>query len=195
MNFQDLYKKIADIDRTQVTESAIEECGAMPANMPAMPAKQPMSMTVNLNAQGEEDISSLMRLLTKVNPDMMPKGADVPMPSVGPELTIGGPGPKMSSPADDIKGDTMKLLPLDKEADEKKEKEEGFQDATTEPDPEYKDVDYMTNKLAGGMNGKKGTYPKVAGGDNPMQKAQESTDLVSQIRAELQARLAEAKTK
>ena len=121
MNFQDLYKKIADIDRTQVTESAIEECGAMPANMPAMPPKQPMSMTVNLNAQGEEDISSLMRLLTKVNPDMMPKGADVPMPSVGPELTIGGPGPKMSSPADDIKGDMMKLLPLDKEADEKKE--------------------------------------------------------------------------
>ena len=195
MNFQDLYKKIADIDRTQVTESAIEECGAMPANMPAMPPKQPMSMTVNLNAQGEEDISSLMRLLTKVNPDMMPKGADVPMPSVGPELTIGGPGPKMSSPADDIKGDMMKLLPLDKEADEKKEKEEGFQDATTEPDPEYKDVDYMVNKISGGLGKKQGTYPKVAGGDNPMQKAEESTDLVSQIRAELQARLAEAKTK
>jgi hypothetical protein len=53
----------------------------------------------------------------------------------------------------------------------------------------------MTNKLAGGMNRPKGTYPKVAGADNPMQKAQESTDLVSQIRAELQARLAEAKSK
>jgi hypothetical protein len=217
MNFQDLYKKIADIDRTQVTESAVEECGAMPANMPAMPPKTPMSMTVNLNAQGEEDISSLMRLLTKVNPDMMPKGADVPMPSIasGPELTIGGPGPKMSSPADDIKGDMMKLLPLDKEGTdvkgldrdgdgdhdmddhdmEKKGKEEGFQDATTEPSPEYKDVDYMVNKISGGLGKKQGTYPKVAGGDNPMQKAEESTDLLSQIRAELQARLAEAKNK
>jgi hypothetical protein len=216
MNFQDLYKKIADIDRTTVTESQVDECGAMPTNMPTSSPTQPMSMTVNLNAQGEADISSLMRLLTKVNPDMMPKN-DMPMPSMssGPELTIGGPGPKMSSPADDIKGDMMKLLPLDKEETdvkgldrdgdgdhdmddhdmEKKGKEEGFQDATTEPDEEYKDVDYMTNKLAGGMNRPKGTYPKVAGADNPMQKAQESTDLISQIRAELQARLAEAKSK
>lgn len=194
MNFQDLYKKIADIDRTQVTESTVEGCGAMPPGMPSEPPKQPMSMTVNLNAQGEADISSLMRLLTKVNPDMMPK-TDMPMPTVGPELSIGGPGPKMSSPADDIKGNMMKLLPLDKEADEKKEKEEGFQDATTEPDPEYKDVDYMVNKISGGLGKKQGTYPKVAGGDNPMQKADESTDLLSQIRAELQARLAEAKSK
>jgi hypothetical protein len=213
MNFQDLYKKIADIDRTSVTESTVEECGAMPTGMPSTPSTQPMSMTVNLNAQGEQDISSLMRLLTKVNPDMMP--AKDPMPTVSPELTIGGPGPKMSSAADDIKGNMMKLLPLDKEETdvkgldrdgdgdhdmddhdmEKKEKEEGFQDATTEPDPEYKDTDYMVNKLAGGMNRQKGTYPKVAGADNPMQKAQESTDLVSQIRAELQARLAEAKNK
>jgi hypothetical protein len=222
MNFQDLYKKIADIDRTTVTESQVDECGAMPSSMPTSSPTQPMSMTVNLNAQGESDISSLMRLLTKVNPDMMPKH-DMPMTTVGPELTIGGPGPKMSSPADDIKGDMMKLLPLDKEAVEpegeedddimnhlnkelkpyddhvaklkNKEKEESFQDATTEPDEEYKDVDYMTNKLAGGMNGPKKTYPKVAGGDNPMQKTEESADLLSQIRAELQARLAEAKSK
>jgi hypothetical protein len=214
MNFQDLYKKIADIDRTTVTESQVDECGAMPSSMPTSSPTQPMSMTVNLNAQGESDISSLMRLLTKVNPDMMPKH-DMPMTTVGPELTIGGPGPKMSSPADDIKGDMMKLLPLDKEEIdvkgldrdgdgdhdmddhdmEKKSKDEGFQDATTEPDEEYKDVDYMTNKLAGGMNGPKKTYPKVAGGDNPMQKAEESVDLLSQIRAELQARLAEAKSK
>jgi hypothetical protein len=216
MNFQDLYKKIADIDRTAVTESTVEGCGMAPSMPPSMPSQQPtqpMSMTVNLNAQGEQDISSLMRLLTKVNPDMMPK-SDMPGPTVGPELTIGGPGPKMSSPADDIKGDMMKLLPLDKEKTdikgldqdgdgdhdmddhdmEKKSKDEGFQDATTEPDEEYKDVDYMTNKLAGGMNRPKGTYPKVAGADNPMQKAQESTDLISQIRAELQARLAEAKS-
>jgi hypothetical protein len=39
----------------------------------------------------------------------------------------------------------------------------------------------------------KGTYPKVAGGDNPMQRTQESTDLRAQIRAELLQRLAEAK--
>ena len=189
MNFQQLYKKIADLDGTVVTESAVQECGDMPP-APMTPPKQPMSMTVNLNAQGEEDISSLMRLLTKVNPDMMPKGADVPLPSVGPELTVGGPAPKVSSPADDIKGDMMKLLPLDDSEDN--EKEEGFQDATTAPDPEYKGIDAVTHD-GNDLNKSKKTFPKVAGGDNPMQKAEESTDLISQIRAELQARLAEAK--
>ena len=190
MNFQDLYKKIADLDGKLVTESAVSECGDMPP-APMSPQTQPMTMTVNLNAQGEEDISSLMRLLTKVNPDMMPKSAEAPLPSIssGPELTIGGPGAKISSPADDIKGDMMKLLPLDDA--EENEKEEDFRDATTQPDPEYKDVDAMTHD-GNDLNKSKKTFPKVAGGDNPMQKT-ESEDLLSQIRAELQARLAEAK--
>ena len=52
----------------------------------------------------------------------------------------------------------------------------------------------MNNQLAGGMNRHKGTFPKVADGDNPMQKKQfEGTDLRAQIRAELLQRLAEAK--
>jgi hypothetical protein len=50
----------------------------------------------------------------------------------------------------------------------------------------------MVNKLAGGMNGQKGTYPKVAGGDNPMQRV-EGVDLKTSIKNELRNRLAEAK--
>jgi hypothetical protein len=62
-----------------------------------------------------------------------------------------------------------------------------------EPEEKYKDIDYMVNKLAGGMNGPKGTYPKVAGGDNPMQRV-EAVDLRTSIRNELRDRLAEAKS-
>jgi hypothetical protein len=63
-----------------------------------------------------------------------------------------------------------------------------------EPNEEEKDVDYMVNKLAGGMNRPQNTYPKVAGGDNPMQRVKESNDeLKASIRAELQKRLNEAK--
>jgi hypothetical protein len=64
-----------------------------------------------------------------------------------------------------------------------------------EPNEEEKDIDYMVNKLAGGMNKSHGTYPKVSGGDNPMQKITRmgEDDLRAQIRAELQKRLAEAK--
>lgn len=232
MNFSDLYKKIATIDGV-LKESAVVECGDMPP-MASTPSHQPMTMSINVNAQGEDDISSLMRLLTKVNPDMMPQTDSSPV--VSPELSIGGPGPKVSSPVDDIKGDMMKLLPLDQddgedldgadlggddngmsaaqgdvdndgdhdmddhEAEDEsiepedddiithlnkelkpyddqvakdKETEEGAYDANTTPKPEYKDSDYMNNKLAGGMNKPKATFPKVAGGDNPMQKVKE----------------------
>jgi hypothetical protein len=75
---------------------------------------------------------------------------------------------------------------------EKKDKEEAFMN---EPDEEEKSVDYMNNKLAGGMNRPKDTFPKVSDGDNPMKKNKfESGDLRAQIRAELQQRLAESKT-
>ena len=40
--------------------------------------------------------------------------------------------------------------------------------ASTTPDPEYKDTQYMTKDISGGINKIKKTYPKVAGGDNPM---------------------------
>ena len=42
-----------------------------------------------------------------------------------------------------------------------------------EPNPRYKDVDYMNMMLAGGLNSPKKTYPKVAKGDNPMQQVSE----------------------
>jgi hypothetical protein len=70
------------------------------------------------------------------------------------------------------------------------EKEEAW---ANEPDEQEASIDYMNNKLAGGMNRPKGTYPKVAGGDNPMQRVREASDLKDQIKAELRKRLAEAK--
>jgi hypothetical protein len=76
---------------------------------------------------------------------------------------------------------------------EKDDDDEKKNEYVNEPDEEYKDIDYMVNKLAGGMNGPKGTYPKVAGGDNPMQRV-EAVDLRTSIRNELRDRLAEAKS-
>jgi hypothetical protein len=84
----------------------------------------------------------------------------------------------------------------DDDSDDEKKKDEdgGFQTATTKPKEKFSDIDYMTNKLSGGMNQSQGTYPKVAGGDNPMQKVKESEDAFrASIRADLQKRLNEAK--
>jgi hypothetical protein len=71
---------------------------------------------------------------------------------------------------------------------DKKGKDEEF---ANEPDEKYMDLDAAIPD-GNDLNKPKGTFPKVAGGDNPMQRM-ESGDLRAQIRAELMQRLAEAK--
>lgn len=86
-------------------------------------------------------------------------------------------------------------MDVDDELNDIETKEDGgFQSATTEPNEKYKSVDYMNNRLAGGMNGPKNTFPKVAGGDNPMQRMKESDEAFKEsIRNDLRRRLEEAK--
>ena len=193
MNFNDLYKKIADLDKPAVTESQVQECGDMP-NMPAPATTAPPSMSVNLNAQGLDNIADILKLIAKVNPD----AAKPEMP----ELTI-APGISPIKSLDDMDKEhdmdtpELPLLPdlsdeqddMD-DADDEHEKE-GFQDATTEPDPEYQDTDFMVNKLSGGL-GKQQTMRKhgYRHGDNPLsmesvEEIKESlTELYKQFKAE-----------
>ena len=42
------------------------------------------------------------------------------------------------------------------------------EDYANSPDEQHQDTKYMTKDLSGGLNSQKKTYPKVAGGDNPM---------------------------
>jgi len=65
---------------------------------------------------------------------------------------------------------------------EKKEKDEAWEN---EPDEDEKGIDYMTKKMSGGMNRMKNTHPKVAGGDNPMQRVKEGEDLRASIKQQL----------
>jgi hypothetical protein len=201
------------------------------------------SMSVNLNAQGMDNIEQMMKLFQKVNPDMMPK---MPAPmssmttppsiaSITPEIPplkmlpdfdldnndkIGGeieldkpdtPDTAINLPPEHDKDhEIVKTLDRDGDGDhdmddhqmksdddsesEPKKEDGGFQSATTEPEERYKSIDYMNNKLAGGMNRPKSTFPKVSDGDNPMQKVKESEDAFrASIRADLQRRLNEAK--
>lgn len=243
MDFQQLLAKMVELDQPVAEAAKVEECGGpmdMPSPMtPNMPTQSPPahpSLSINLNAQGMDDIESIMKLMTKVNPDMInqkepltaiPHAADIePATLPGMPLapkSIGDLGdldkgplkmlPDLDSDNDDMPGGENDSLDGDDdittaqgdldndgdhdmddhemEKDDAKEKDEAY---ANEPDEEYKSADYMNNKLAGGMNRPKATFPKVAGGDNPMQRQQnESGDLRSQIRAELLQRLAEAK--
>jgi len=277
MDFNQLMARMRELDQpaqAQVQEATpVGECGdpimgqspmGMNNQMPPPPAHP--SMSVNLNAQGMDNIESLMKLMTKVNPDMInqPMAPAMSMEPMGmPSLTPPGPsissigdlgnldaGPlkmlpdldkdephsepdadNMGGPSDmdadnmppmgdldsddgddvtkamgDIDGDgdhdfddheAEKDGPEGKEPEDDEEKKEGFGNAVAgSPGSDYKDVDYMVNKLAGGMNEPKKSYSgKPYRGDNPMAAgAYESRDaLRASIRSELQQRLAEAK--
>ena len=228
MDFHQLLAKMQELDKPAVEQPTSEECGMPPPGMPPMgnmgkPDTPPPSMSVNINAQGLDNIEDMMKLFQKVNPDMGPmdKPDMPPMPTLGmppsimsvkPELpplkmlpdmdadNDEKPGGEMDLPPDHDK-DHMMIKTLDKDNDgdhdmvdhekERKDKDEAYMN---EPDEDEKSIDYMNNKLAGGMNRPKDTFPKVADADNPMQKKKfESGDLRAQIRAELLQRLAEAK--
>lgn len=185
-------------------DGSVEECPMSPAPMSseATPNTPPPSMSVNINAQGMDDIGELMKLLTKVNPDMINQ-KDSPMPPMGGEPSIASIAPSLpplkmlpdldaEQGPEDNKGPEIKDLDKD-DADEKKDKDEAFGNAPDgAAEPETKNVDHMVNKLAGGLNRPKGQYKhSYRAGDNPM--AMPEGDLRAAIRAELLQRLAEAK--
>ena len=101
LDFNKLFGRIRDIDqgKTPVTESSIVECGMPMNNIPSTP---PVSMSVNLNAQGIDQIKSLLDLMHKAESPLAagPVGSPVmpqaPMPTVSP---MGVPGGAMSMPA------------------------------------------------------------------------------------------------
>jgi hypothetical protein len=228
--------------------------GAMPPSMNDQPPPAHPSMSVNLNAQGMDNIESLLKLMTKVNPDMInqPAGIAPPAPSMAPMPSLMPPGPSISSIGDlgNLDAGPLKMLPdldsepkshaepdadnmggpsdmdadndvnpiqkamgdqdgdgdhdmddhdmeKDDEQEDPKDKEPESKEKKTdewanEPDPEYKDIDYMVNKLSGGL-GRQQTMTKhgYGQGDNPLAMRE---NLRASIKQELAQRLAEAKS-
>jgi hypothetical protein len=222
MDFQQLLAKMVELDQpTTETITAptadVDECGPMGMTPPMADQTPPPahpSMSVNLNAQGMDNIESLMKLMTKVNPDMInqPQGGMPPMPSLtgpGPSIASIKPElpplrmlPDLDADNDDMPGGEkdMEIKGLDQDGDgdhdmddhdmEKKDKEEAFANSLGDSEPEEMDMDAVIRN-GDDLHKKKSMHKAAAGGDNAM--AAESTDLRSQIRAELQQRLAEAK--
>jgi hypothetical protein len=123
MDFQQLLAKMVQLDQP-VGETAVPEtCGdpmgmtpPMGGNMGKQDTPPPAhpSMSVNLNAQGMDNIESLMKLMTKVNPDMI----NQPEKSMDPIAMLTPPGPSISSIGDlgNLDAGPLKMLPnLDKD--------------------------------------------------------------------------------
>lgn len=209
MNFQELLAKMQQLDQPASTVEQVTDEMGCGASMPPMAANEPPvappSMSINLNAQGMDNIEDLMKLVTKVNPDM-DKPNLPPLPSMGAEPSIMSIKPSMPP---------LKMLPdldsddemskaqgdIDDDGDhdmddhdaEKKDEKEAFANSP-EGSPDEPEVKGMDAAIPDGNDlnkPKKSFSDKPYRGDNPM--ATENTDLRSQIRAELQRRLNEAK--
>jgi len=97
LDFNKLFGRIRDIDqgKTPVTESSIVECG-MPMN--TIPSAPPVSMNVSLNAQGIDQIKSLLDLMHKADSPLAAGPVGSPMMPQAPMPTMAPPAP-MNMPA------------------------------------------------------------------------------------------------
>jgi hypothetical protein len=127
-----------------ITES-IDECGAMPTSMPQKEGS-PVSMNVTLNASGEEHVQDLIRMMQLAGASGAGKVADMHV------------GPK------DSHDDMAQLMAI-----ASAEQDEGMEeDWDNSPNEDYKDHEYMTKDLSGGINRQKKAYAKAQDGDNAM---------------------------
>ena len=224
MNFNDLMAKMRELDQpvpetiqAPVQEAPVDECGDMPPapmGMDSKPDTPPPSMSVNINAQGMDDIGELMKLLTKVNPDMInQKDAPTSPMSIEPSITSIAPSlpplkmlPDLDAeqgPEDNKEEPEIKGLDQDHDGDhdmddhdaEKKDKDEAFGNSLGDSEPDYKDISANLPNGNDLNRPKKSFSGKAYRGDNPMAAgAYESKEtLRANIRAELLQRLAEAK--
>ena len=225
MNFNDLMAKMRELDQpvpetiqAPVQDAPVEACGDMspaPMGMDSKPDTPPPSMSVNINAQGMDDIGELMKLLTKVNPDMInQKDAPTSPMSIEPSITSIAPSlpplkmlPDLDADNDDMPGGEkdIEIKGLDQDHDgdhdmddhdmEKKDKDEAFGNSVGDSEPDYKDISANLPNGNDLNRPKKSFSGKAYRGDNPMAAgAYESKEtLRANIRAELLQRLAEAK--
>jgi hypothetical protein len=182
MDFKAILEKMAELDASKVSE----ECG-MPMTAPQTPTAPPAvppSMSINLNAQGLDSIESLMKLISKVNPDSL--GGNVKEPTL-PMMTT---EPSMASLRDKVlskpaigiaDGD---IDPTDNDIDPEQEAFGNTPDGA--PGPEIKPLSAAVPN-GDDLHRKKGQYPATQPGDNPM--------AVESIKAQLEALLAEIKSK
>jgi hypothetical protein len=174
MDFQQLLGKMKELDQPAVETVSSEDCGMTPMMPPSMNKDStPPSMSLNFNVQGIDNIEQILQLISKLNPDAAPKDVTLPMLKTGPSMMSIKPS------SDDSESPPMDML-------QKKEVWDNEPDEIIKP---FKSAIPDGNDL----NKPKKTFPKVAGGDNPMQKFESKEQLQKQIREELQRRLAEAK--
>lgn len=167
---KDMIQRMTDLESQEkqaLTESEqLAECPPMDGpDMSAMDRGNPVSISVNMNASGKEHVEDLLDMMKKaglggaeeVKPDMMPMRMDMERlrdivdPEEDPKmLPKPGDKPMMAMDAEEV------------------DAEDELEEYENEPEEEYKDTEYMTKDLAGGLNREKKAYKAAQDGDNAM---------------------------
>jgi hypothetical protein len=178
MNFNELFRKISELDKgtvtqkTSLTESLVECGGPMPMGMMGMSSPQQqtdsISANISMNAQGAGGIRDLMAILKNI--ESSSAGSD--------EVEIGIMSPGM----DGGDGDAMGADELGAELDQAEHphsqhddefggdeegEEELADDIGNAPDEMYAGVDAVTGS-GNDLNRSKTMYKRAQPGDNPM---------------------------
>jgi hypothetical protein len=166
-----------DVNDMNTILESIQECGSpmMAGQEMPMASEAGQPVTVSITASGKDNVSDLIA--------MMQDAAGITQ--MGPAVTD---EPKMlPTPDGDKDMDMAAMRDIIIGPDQEDEVEEdGYDNA---PDPEYKDHHYMTKDLSGGLNREKKAYKATQDGDNPMAVEDDSNDLETRIKEELQAAL------
>ena len=209
MDFNSLMAKMRELDQPAVSTQEIpatEACGDAPMPMsmpPSMSDQQPPpahpSMSVNLNAQGMDNIESLLKLMTKVNPDMInqPAGMAPPMPSMTAMPSLTPPGPSISSIGDlgNLDAGPLKMLP---DLDKGPESDHSEPDADNMGGPSDMDADNMPPMISIGGDdegpgdskepkGPEGEEPEDDKGEEPEDKEKKTDEWANEPDPELKS--------
>lgn len=170
----DMQKLLNIVSGKKQLNESITECGCDGNPAPAAPAPQvnPMSMTVNMNAQGIDQIKDLMGLFAHEETPAQP-------------VQIQGPTEPMDSDSTNM---IMKLAGVKGES-----ASGGFDKATTAPDEEIKGIEDVIPS-GNDLNRAKNAYPKAQDGDNAMAVKKERMEETIRARLkELYAQISEGK--
>ena len=177
MNFNELYKKIAELDNRPMTESdTLESCGSPMGPSPTA-QQDTVSMSVNMNGSGAGGIRDLMAILKNIEDtdgDMPHMDISTPGDMVG---TIIDPDMMSTDDEEDSLSQIMRLsgksamLPGNDGFDDTDRPKEAF---ANEPDENYSDISALTHDNAGGLNAPHKQYKKEYPGDNPMAESVKS---------------------
>lgn len=186
-NMKDLLQKLTDLENT------LDSMDPTPKEVKQI--NEAASMSINMSGETADDVARLVQIMRdggapdagEMKPDMMPPmgppdmGKMRDLVKMAPPIDMDGMDGPPDMPGMDKGDDKDAIMGMDMEDDVE---EAGYDNS---PEEDYKDHNYMTKDLSGGINREKKAYAAAQAGDNAMAVE----ELQSALRDALMSKMAE----